>query len=121
MERSSNMRGKAVRCITIFCHLLIIEMVILTGALVSYGENRILEPEGETGYVAIKNIGQNSLTIDNSRFRVSGETKIYDTEGSDIKFKDIQKPCKVNIQYQSRNGELTALVIFVKFEPKVPE
>jgi hypothetical protein len=118
MERSFVMKIKAKRGITIFYSLFIIGGFILLGAASSFAGNKITGNEGETGYTAIKSIDNNFLTIDEGRFRIVKETKVYNQDGLGIGFGEIKKSSTVSVTYRRNGGDLIALEIMVKTPPK---
>jgi hypothetical protein len=95
--------------------LLIAGFFLFTGPIISHAENTRLSQDGETGYVPVKDLGLDYIATESGRFLVTKDTKIYNTAAGEIKFRDIQKTCIVDIEYQRIDGQLTATTIFVKF------
>ena len=122
MERGLTMRRKAKSRAIIF-YLLIGGFFILLGAASSFAGNKITGNEGETGYTEIKGIDNNFLTIDEGRFRITKETKVYNQDGADISFNEIKNSSIVSVTYRRNGGVLMALEIMVKTPPteKLPE
>jgi len=117
MERGLTMRRKAKSRAIIF-YLLIGGFFILLGAASSFAGNKITGNEGETGYTEIKGIDNNFLTIDEGRFRITKETKVYNQDGADISFNEIKNSSIVSVTYHRNGGVLIALEIMVKTPPK---
>lgn len=109
------MRKTTDRVRKAFYPLVITVTMMLVAVSLSYAGSKILGTSGETGYSAVKYIGEHYLITDDGHFKVSEDTRISNEYAEEINLSDVKKTCMVNIQYARVKGELTALEIMVKF------